>query len=67
MMNGKLKKYKRKVEMLFFNKKNEAEKIKKSEDKGAIRRNVKDLKDLIAPGRNRCIIYEPFRDSIKHN
>ena len=40
--------------MLFFNKKNEAEKIKKSED-------------LIAPGRNRCIIYEPFRDSIKHN
>ena len=50
--------------MLFFNKKNEAEKIKKSEDKGAIRRNVKDL---IAPGRNRCIIYEPFRDSIKHN
>ena len=53
--------------MLFFNKKNEAEKIKKSEDKGVIRRNVKDLKDLIAPGRNRCIIYEPFRDSIKHN
>ena len=53
--------------MLFFNKKNEAEKIKKSEDKGVIRRNVKDLKDLIAPGRNRCIIYESFRDSLKHN
>ena len=53
--------------MLFFNKKNEGEKIKKSEDKGAIRKNVKDLKDLIAPGRNRCIIYKSFRDSIKHN
>mgnify|MGYP000294996974 FL=1 len=53
--------------MLFFNKKNEAEKIKKNEDKGAIRKNVKDLKDLIAPGRNRCIIYKSFRDSIKHN
>ena len=37
--------------MLFFNKKNEAEKIKKNEDKGAIRKNVKDLKDLIAPTR----------------
>ena len=36
--------------MLFFNKKNEIEKVKKVEDKGIIRKNVKDLKDLISPG-----------------
>ena len=53
--------------MLFFNKKVETEKVKKVEEKGVIRKNVKDLKDLIAPGRNRCIIYKSFRDSIKHN
>lgn len=35
--------------MLIFNKKQGAEKIKKAEDKGILRKNVKDLKDLISP------------------
>lgn len=35
--------------MLFFNKKVETEKVKKVEEKGIIRKNVKDLKDLISP------------------
>ena len=35
--------------MLIFNKKQGVEKIKKVEDKGILRKNVKDLKDLISP------------------
>jgi hypothetical protein len=35
--------------MLIFNKKQGTEKIKKAEDKGILRKNVKDLKDLISP------------------
>lgn len=35
--------------MLIFNKKQSTEKIKKVEDKGILRKNVKDLKDLISP------------------